>query len=53
MQAKKLEEKITTSINLEKKQKDFLEKYNLNLSALVRETIERLMRVKSEIGGKK
>ena len=49
MQAKKLTDKYTTSINIEQNHKDFLEKNNINLSSLVRETIERLMRVRESL----
>ena len=49
MQAKKLNDKYTTSINIEQNHKNFLEKNNINLSSLVRETIERLMRVRESL----
>ncbi len=34
----------TTSINLTQKQKDFLEKFNLNLSMLVREWLDQFIK---------
>lgn len=53
MQARKLSEKVQTSINLEKEHKEFLEKENLNLSAIVRDTIERLIRIKNNLRGER
>lgn len=53
MQAKKLDNKHTTSINVEKKQKEFLDKNNINLSALVRETIDNLILIRRDLKNNK
>lgn len=36
--------KSQTSVNLEQKQLDFIKKFNINLSAFVRQKIDNLMR---------
>lgn len=34
---------VTTAISIEKKHKSFLEKYNVNLSALIRDVLNKIM----------
>lgn len=39
---------VATGVSIEKKHKTFLEKYNINLSALIRDVLDALMKEKNE-----